>query len=72
MIRAELQTHNQRLVRKDIPIKLILKVPYSKKLCADNAVMIGIVASFKYQGKKFVSNVDQLERKPRWRIDVRA
>ncbi len=43
--------------------KIILKVPYSKKLCGDNAAMIGLVANFKYSKSEF-ANLDQLDRQP--------
>src|SRR3989344_2060406 len=39
-----------------------LRVPYSKKLCMDNAAMIGVVASFKQAQQ---SNDKQIERRPR-------
>ncbi|HEX7018271.1 MAG TPA: tRNA (adenosine(37)-N6)-threonylcarbamoyltransferase complex transferase subunit TsaD [Patescibacteria group bacterium] len=48
---------------------LQLHVPYSKRLCGDNAAMIGITASFKYQRHEFVKDMTQLERKPRWEVD---
>lgn len=43
--------------------KIALKVPYGKKLCGDNAAMIGLVASFKYSRGEF-SNTINLDRKP--------
>ncbi len=46
-----------------------LKTPYSKKLCSDNAAMIGIVAYHKYLRKEFVGDIEGLDRKPRWKID---
>lgn len=51
---------------------LIFRAPYSKKLCADNAAMIGLVAAKKLDrgevliGPRAISKVD---RKPRWHID---
>ncbi|MGD9129627.1 MAG: tRNA (adenosine(37)-N6)-threonylcarbamoyltransferase complex transferase subunit TsaD [Candidatus Woesebacteria bacterium] len=48
--------------------KLRLKVPFSKKLCSDNAAMIGIAAFYKYQQAEFVDKIDQLERKPRFLV----
>jgi N6-L-threonylcarbamoyladenine synthase len=35
----------------------------------DNAAMIGIAASFKYNKGLFVKDFDSLDRLPRWRID---
>lgn len=43
--------------------KIVLKVPYSKKLCGDNAAMIGLVASFKYSRNEFAQE-NQLDRQP--------
>ena len=43
--------------------KITLKVPYSKKLCGDNAAMIGLVASFKYLKNEFTQE-NQLDRQP--------
>ncbi len=43
--------------------KIVLRVPYSKKLCGDNAAMIGLVANFKYSRGEF-SKLDQLDRQP--------
>ncbi len=47
--------------------KIELKVPYSKKLCGDNAAMIGLVANFKYQKGEF-ANSAILDRKPNLNI----
>ncbi len=57
MIRETLKSYN---------IKLL--TPYSKRLCMDNAAMIGIVAGFKFQRKQFVKNIEDLERLPRWKV----
>jgi len=43
--------------------KIVLKVPYSKKLCGDNAAMIGLVASFKYSKMNLLKRI-QLDRQP--------
>lgn len=43
--------------------KIELKVPYSKKLCGDNAAMIGLVASFKFSRGEF-AKMEDLDRKP--------
>ena len=43
--------------------KIVLRVPYSKKLCGDNAAMIGLVANFKYSRGEF-AKLDQLDRQP--------
>lgn len=50
---------------------LAFKAPYSKKLCADNAAMIGVVAAKKLErgeviiGPRAIAKVD---RQPRWHI----
>ncbi len=49
-----------------------LYVPYSKKLCQDNAAMIGLVANFKFQrGEVFktTQEIEKIERLPNWKID---
>ncbi len=48
--------------------KIIFRKPFSKRLCMDNAAMIGLVANFAFQRKEFVTDVELLDRKPRWKI----
>ncbi len=55
--------HYQQLSGKEIA----LKVPYSKKLCGDNAAMIGLAASYKYIKSEFAT-LDQLDRQPNLNI----
>lgn len=51
----------RRMIRETIkPFGLQLRVPYSKKICSDNAAMIGLVA-----GVRTVSADQTFERKPR-------
>ncbi|MBU0576797.1 tRNA (adenosine(37)-N6)-threonylcarbamoyltransferase complex transferase subunit TsaD [Patescibacteria group bacterium] len=64
MIRETLTTHSHKLL---LP-KIKLFTPYTKRLCMDNAAMIGITASFQFQQQKFVKNINDLERKPRWEV----
>lgn len=47
--------------------KIEIKVPYSKRLCGDNAAMIGLVASFKLQRGEFAKTKD-LDRQPNLKI----
>ncbi len=47
--------------------KIKLLVPYSKRLCGDNAAMIGLVASFKLQRGEFAQEKD-LDRQPNLKI----
>lgn len=58
VIRKLLQKY-YKLSGKKIP----LRVPYSKKLCGDNAAMIGLVANFKYEKGEFIKSIF-LDRKP--------
>jgi N6-L-threonylcarbamoyladenine synthase len=59
MIRETIKSYNVRLF-----------TPYSKRLCMDNAAMIGVVAGFKFKQQQFVKNIENLDRKPRWEIDA--
>ena len=47
---------------------ITMRLPYSKKLCTDNAAMIGVVAYFKAQRKEFVKDFEKIERVPRAKI----
>jgi N6-L-threonylcarbamoyladenine synthase len=51
--------------------KIKFLVPYSKKLCTDNAAMIGVVAGYKHANGNFIKpeNVDKIDRLPRLKID---
>ena len=64
MIRETLKSYNNE--SKQPKIKLF--TPYSKRLCMDNAAMIGIVANYKFAQKNFVKNIENLERVPRFEI----
>lgn len=48
--------------------KITFRVPHTRKLCMDNAAMIGLVANFKFERKEFVSDLQKLERAPRLKI----
>jgi N6-L-threonylcarbamoyladenine synthase len=43
--------------------------PYSKKLCGDNAAMIGVAAYFKANRDEFVKDISKVEREPRASVD---
>lgn len=47
MLRQTIKNHIDSLAKKEIslPLSPKLRVPYSKKLCGDNAAMIGVVAT---------------------------
>lgn len=63
-LRTKLRKYSQQSGKK-IP----LRVPYHKRLCGDNAAMIGLVAGFKYERGEFARQ-RELERKPNWSIDL--
>ncbi|MBD3279762.1 MAG: tRNA (adenosine(37)-N6)-threonylcarbamoyltransferase complex transferase subunit TsaD [Candidatus Pacebacteria bacterium] len=50
------------------PYKLKLQTPYNKKLCMDNAAMIGIAAGFTLQRGKVVKAIEKLQRRPRYNL----
>jgi N6-L-threonylcarbamoyladenine synthase len=61
---ATLRKMLRETIKKHLPQTKLL-TPYSKKLCADNAAMIGIVGNFKFEKNKVVSNISALERQPK-------
>jgi N6-L-threonylcarbamoyladenine synthase len=44
------------------------RAPYTKKLCMDNAAMIGVVANYMFVEKKFFTDLNTLERLPRLQL----
>jgi len=46
------------------PLGVSVLYPTDKKLCMDNAAMIGVVAYYKAQRKEFVQNIEKLDRNP--------
>lgn len=58
-----------RLLGKELGFRV--HFPMNKKLCGDNAGMIGMAAGFKYQRGEYLAgeNVEKADRKPRWKID---
>jgi len=55
-----------RKIAKKFNLKF--RTPYSKKLCGDNAAMIGLAAYYKTQNSKDFS-VNSIDRKPHWSIE---
>ncbi len=55
-----------RKTLKDHRLKLL--TPFEKRLCGDNAAMIGTAANFHYQQDEFVAELDQIDRNPSWKI----
>ena len=61
----------KRLRKMSKELGLIIYFPYTKKLCGDNAAMIGVAAYFKYLEGKFVQikRLNAVDRLPRAKID---
>ncbi len=59
----------KRLRKFGKEFKMNVHFPYSNKLYGDNAAMIGIAASFKYQRGEFI-DPDKIDRNPRAKIDA--
>lgn len=59
----------KRLRKLCRPLKIKVLLPYTKKLCGDNAAMIGTAAYFKFQKGEFERDVKKIDRIPRFNID---
>jgi len=57
-----------RKLGKEFGIKILF--PYTKKLCGDNAAMIGVAAYFKTLSQQCEKNIDKIDRVPRAKIDT--
>ncbi len=55
------KTHEQKT-------KIIFRQPHTNRLCMDNAAMIGLVANFKFERGEVVTDLETVDRKPRWEI----
>ncbi len=66
----ELRRHLRKIARN---FNLKVKTPYEKRLCSDNAAMIGIAANFHYLSGSTIparpSQIDKLDRRPNWPLD---
>lgn len=72
MIRETLRTYNKLLLGTQKGSSLQLFVPYDKRLCMDNAAMIGVAAGYKLWHtpmKSAVTDIESLDRRPRWQVD---
>jgi len=61
----------RQTIRRTIrPYNLQLSVPYSKKLCIDNAAMIGVVAGYKLERGEVMrgAEIQSVERLPRFEV----
>ncbi|MCB9813361.1 MAG: tRNA (adenosine(37)-N6)-threonylcarbamoyltransferase complex transferase subunit TsaD [Pseudomonadales bacterium] len=50
-------------------VKIIFRTPFTKRLCMDNAAMIGLVAGYKFDRNEFAENSKALERLPRLNVE---
>jgi len=48
---------------------ILLRLPYSKKLCTDNAAMIGVSSYFKAERGEFAKDIEKVERIPRAKLN---
>ena len=62
----ELRKRLRKLGRK---FGFTLHIPYSNKLCGDNAAMIGVAASYKFEGGEFTKDFDKIDRAPRLKLN---
>lgn len=68
MLREQIRISHEILKPETPPPMPTLKTPYTKKLCMDNAAMIGLVGGWKYS-QDATSDQALLERRPRWPVD---
>lgn len=66
MLRQTIKMHKSALAKKEIliPMSLKLRVPYSKKLCGDNAAMIGVVGNL---NKRIITS-NNFDRSPQLKL----
>jgi N6-L-threonylcarbamoyladenine synthase len=69
-LRRMLRQTLKDFVQKSNPKQAIpFRAPYTKKLCQDNAAMIGIAGGFKFERNEVVKDINELERQPRMKLD---
>ncbi|HYD34977.1 MAG TPA: tRNA (adenosine(37)-N6)-threonylcarbamoyltransferase complex transferase subunit TsaD [Vitreimonas sp.] len=51
------------------PHGLRLSTPYTKKLCGDNAAMIGVAAGLRWAEGLVPAEPQNIDRRPRWKVD---
>lgn len=70
VIRQTIRDFQKKQRKKGLPASRIsFRTPYTKRLCQDNAAMIGTVASFAWERGTKPIDLPRLDRKPRWRIE---
>jgi N6-L-threonylcarbamoyladenine synthase len=62
------QTIRETIKKTPTQNQIKFRSPYTKRLCMDNASMIGLVGYFKFERGDFVKNLDSLDRNPRWQV----
>jgi len=62
----------RRQFRKEMRKLCIEVISPNKKLCGDNAVMIGVCAYYKIKRKEFIKNIQKVDRLPNLRIDQKV
>jgi N6-L-threonylcarbamoyladenine synthase len=59
----------KRLRKMGREFNLRVRFPYSLKLCGDNAAMICVAAALRLQVQGPLTRVQEIDRRPRWRVD---
>jgi N6-L-threonylcarbamoyladenine synthase len=59
----------RKAFRNKFQNQLRIHFPISKRLYGDNAAMIGVAAYFNALHGRFVEDLNEMDRKPNWRID---
>jgi N6-L-threonylcarbamoyladenine synthase len=67
-LRRSLRETIAKVATKQQHPKQPLLVPYTKRLCMDNAAMIGVTAGFMFEHGKYTTSYTSIERKPRWEV----
>ncbi|MBD3156135.1 MAG: tRNA (adenosine(37)-N6)-threonylcarbamoyltransferase complex transferase subunit TsaD [Candidatus Aenigmarchaeota archaeon] len=62
----------RKRIRKSMRKHGIKVITPAKKLCTDNAAMIGLCAYYKTKRKEFVKNIEKIDRLPNLRIDEKV
>lgn len=64
---TELRRMIRETSKKTKPMKLLC--PYTKRLCADNAAMIGVAAYLRFQRNEIVKDILNFDRQPRLKLN---
>lgn len=62
----------RRQIRKEMRKLGVEVIIPAKKLCGDNAAMIGVCAYYKSKRKEFVKNIERVDRLPNLRVDQKV